>query len=190
MLNENELWVLSFYRTSEISGALFFGGLARTLRPGPVQHDMTRHFADEAAHAWYWTSCIESLGARPLRVDVSYQDRYLEEAGLPVNVMEVLALTQVFEKRVIGQYSRHSVAPGLAAPVRDTLRRIMEDEKWHLQWIRDALKGMEGEYGAERVAATLDRFAAADHRVYAATLDEHAERLADIVRGGDAGEAK
>ena len=57
-LSENELWLLSFYRTSEISGSLFFGKLARTLRPGPIQIDMTKHFADEANHAWYWTECI------------------------------------------------------------------------------------------------------------------------------------
>ena len=30
-LPEHELWMLSFYRTSEISGALFFGRLARSL---------------------------------------------------------------------------------------------------------------------------------------------------------------
>jgi len=64
-LSDDELFVLSYYRSSEINGSLFFGRLARVLRPGPVQHDLTKHFADEAQHAWYWTDCLDRLGARP-----------------------------------------------------------------------------------------------------------------------------
>lgn len=183
MLTENELWVLSFYRTSEISGALFFGRLARSLRPGPIQRDLTRHFADESAHAWYWTDCLERLGSRPLRLDQSYQDQYIEAAGLPVNIMEILAITQVFEKRVIGQYSLHSTVPGLQPEVHDTLRRIMEDEKWHIQWIREALANLEGEYGRDTIEKTVARYTQADREVYEKTLDEHAERLRDLIRG-------
>ena len=63
-ISENELWLLSFYRTSELSGALFFGRLARALRAGPIQRDLTRHFADESQHAWYWTRCIAELGGQ------------------------------------------------------------------------------------------------------------------------------
>jgi hypothetical protein len=62
----------------------------------------------------------------------------------------------------------------------------MEDEKWHIQWIRDALKGMETEYGADVVRDTLARFAEADRLVYAKTVQEHSERLRDIL--GAAGE--
>jgi hypothetical protein len=85
MISENELWLLSFYRVSEISGALFFGRLARSMRPSSIQADMTKHFSDEAMHAWYWTDCIERLGAKPLKLDVAYQDQYLVAAGMPVD---------------------------------------------------------------------------------------------------------
>jgi hypothetical protein len=188
MLHENDLWILSFYRTSEISGALFFGRLAKSLRPGPIQRDLTKHFSDESLHAWYWTECLEKLGARPLRLDRSYQDLYIEAAGLPANIMEILAVTQVFEKRVIGQYSRHSALPGLQPEIRETLRRIMEDEKWHIEWIRDALKALEPEYGADLVQATLRRYGEADREVYARTVDEHAQRLEALFKGRGAGE--
>ena len=50
-------------------------------------------------HAWYWTSALEKLNYHPIRIRNAYQDAYLEAAGLPVNVMEILALTQVFESR-------------------------------------------------------------------------------------------
>ena len=182
MLSENELWVLSFYRTSEISGALFFGRLAKSMKPGAIQRDMTKHFADEAMHSWYWTSCIERLGGEPLKLSESYQDQYLAAAGMPVNLMEVLAITQVFEKRVINQYARHNQVPGLQAEVRDTLAKIMLDEKWHIEWIHDALKKMEPEYGKELIETTLRRFQTADREVYSKTIQEHEERIQAIVK--------
>jgi hypothetical protein len=181
-LTENERWVLSFYRSSEINGSLFFGRLARSLAPGPIQHDMTKHFADESMHAWYWTSCLQKLGAEPLRLDETYQDRYLAAAGLPTNLMEILAITLVFEKRVIGQYALHRTMPDLQEAIRDTIGRIMEDEKWHIAWVSAALEGLKPEFGAERVEATLKRFHEADQEVYASVLTEHAGRLEELMR--------
>ena len=175
-------WVLSFYRTSEITGALFFGELARLLRPSAIQQDLTRHFADEAQHARYWTDCLERLGERPLKLGFAYQDKYMAAAGMLVNMMEILAITQVFERRVINQYALHSRLPNLEPEVVETLKLIMEDEKWHLQWIRDALKRMEPEYGADTIQATLNRFLEVDREVYRATADEHAERVNSMIR--------
>ena len=177
MLSENERWILSFYRTSEISGALFFGRLARSMKPGAIQRDMTKHFSDEAMHAWFWTSCIERMNEKPLALGHSYQDQYLLAAGMPANLMEVLAITQVFEKRVVNQYTLHRRVPGLRPEITETLTRIMEDEVWHIQWIRDALRGMENEYGAQSIKDTLERFHAADREVYEKTMQEHAERI-------------
>lgn len=183
MISENESWMLAFYRASEISGALFFGRLARSIKSGPIQRDMTKHFADESAHAWYWTQCIEDLGIKPIKLRQAYQDQYLEAAGMPVNVMEVLAITQVFEQRVIGQYSVHSTVKGLHPQIKSTLHRIMEDEKWHIEWIRDALLEMEKQYGAELVEKTLRKFRDADREVYKQTMAEHEERIKEILEG-------
>ncbi|HVE45375.1 MAG TPA: ferritin-like domain-containing protein [Acidimicrobiales bacterium] len=177
-LSEDELFVLSFYRSSEINGSLFFGRLARALKPSPIQHDLSKHFADEAQHAWYWTDCIDRLGARPLKLADAYQDRYLEAVGLPVNMMEVLAITLVFERRVINQYAKHLAATGLQPEVKETIDRIMEDERWHVQWVRDALGGFETRFGKEHVDATLKRYREADREVYAEALAEYEERFA------------
>lgn len=181
MLSENERWLLSFYRQSEVGGSLLFGRLALTLGPGRVQRDLTRHFADEAQHAWYWTSCLERLGSSPLKMAGTYQDRYLAAAGLPANVMEVLALTQVFERRVIGQYALHRRTPGLAPEVAETLSLIMEDEAWHIAWIHDALRDLAAEYDPAVIQATLARYAAADQEVARALVAEHADRLGALV---------
>lgn len=182
MISENELWMLSFYRSSEISGALFFGRLARSMKSGPLQTDMTKHFADESAHAWYWTRCIEQLDAQPIKLREAYQDQYLEAAGMPVNVMEVLAITQVFEQRVISQYSVHSAVPGLNPVIQSTLKQIMDDEKWHIHWVREALITMEAKYGKDLVDATLRRFREADREVYKQTMAEHEDRIQDILK--------
>jgi len=179
-IDENLRWILSFYRTSEISGALFFGELARSLRPSAIQQDMTRHFADEANHARYWTDCLAQLGAEPLKLPTAYQNQYLAAAGMPTNLMEILAITQVFEKRVVSQYALHSNSPAVPGIVRETIDTIMTDEKWHIQWIRDALAGMESEYGADNIKDTLKRFTQADREVYRKTALEHQERIGDL----------
>ncbi len=184
LLSDDELWALSYYRTSEINGSLFFGRLARTLRPSPIQHDLTKHFADEAQHAWYWTDCLDRLGARPIKMSEAYQDQYLEAAGLPVNLMEIMAITLVFERRVINQYARHLAVPDVRVEVRETIERIMEDERWHVQWVRDALTGMEGRFGKDTIADTLRRYKEADREVYAHTLAEHEARLGFLLDSG------
>ena len=181
-LSDDELWVLSYYRTSEINGALFFGRLARTLKPSPIQHDLTKHFADESQHAWYWTDCLDRLGKRPIKLSEGYQDQYLEAAGLPVNLMEVLAITLVFERRVINQYAKHLAIPDVIPEVKETIDRIMLDERWHVQWVRDALEGMEDKFGKETIAETLRRYKEADREVYARTLEEHEARLGFLLQ--------
>ncbi len=180
MLAENDLWLLSLYRSSEIDGALFFGRLAKVLRPGKIQIDMTKHFADEAQHASYWTQCIEELGSEPLKLNESYQDSYVSLTGIPANLMEVLAITQVFEQRVVNQYAMHLQVPELPSAVASTLERIMDDERWHLEWVRKALQSLEPEYGRETVQATIRRFREADRDVYERAMREHAERLATL----------
>lgn len=177
-LHDDELWLLSFYRESEISGALFFGRIARTVRPGPLQADITRHFADEANHASYWNDCIRELGRDPLKLRTAYQDRYLEAAGVPANLMEVLAITHVFEKRVIGQYRRHLTFDGTPGPVRATLQRIMAEERWHIRYVRAALDDFSIRLGQDCVDEALRRFTHADQVVYERALEEYGEHAA------------
>ncbi|MEO3786715.1 ferritin-like domain-containing protein [Actinocorallia sp. B10E7] len=175
-ISENERWLLSYYRSSEINGALFFGRVARTIR-GPLQVEVTHHFADEAAHAKLWTRCLDDLGLLPVKLSDSYQDRYLAAIGAPANLMEVMAITQVFERRVITQYRRHLRHSGTHPAVRQTIERIMEDERWHISYVKEALEGMAGRYGAEEIERTLARFTAADEEVYKGTLAEYGDRM-------------
>ncbi|RYZ65002.1 MAG: ferritin-like domain-containing protein [Proteobacteria bacterium] len=181
VISENDRWLLSFYRTSEISGALFFGRLAKSLPAGPIQTDLTKHFADESQHAWYWTRCLDTLGEAPMKLPSAYQDQYLAAAGMPTNVMEILGITLIFEKRVIGQYNLHRQLPNIHPEIKKTIELITEDEKWHIQWVTNALKGLETEYGEEHVRATLRRFREADQEVYKKTIAEHEDRIRHVL---------
>ncbi len=100
---------------------------------------------------------------------------------MPVNIMEILAITQVFERRVINQYAVHGRADGIHPLVKSTIERIVEDEKWHIKWIRDALKAMETEYGKETIDGTIARFLDADREVYEKTVREHEDRVRELV---------
>jgi hypothetical protein len=185
-LSENDLWLLSFYRTSEVAGALFFGRVARSVRPGPLQRDITHHFADEANHARWWGECVDDLGAAPLNLGRAYQDEYMGAAGLPANVMEVLAITQVFERRAIGLYHRHLKLDAVHPRIAETLTRIMTDERWHIQYVRAALRDQEAIHGRDAVAATLRRFDAADDAVFAELIAEYGERFPYVAAGAGA----
>ena len=175
-LSDNEHWLLSYYRSSEINGALFFGRIARTIR-GPLVVDVTHHFADEATHASLWTRCLTDLDLPPIKVGKAYQDQYLSAVGVPANLMEVMAITQVFERRVITQYRRHLRYEGAHPAIRATIERIMRDERWHVAYVREALDGMASRYGADVIQDTLRRFTAADEEIYAKTLAEYADRM-------------
>jgi len=175
-ITENDLWVMNYYRASEINGALFFGRIARIVR-GPLQVDVTHHFADEANHAYYWAQCISDLGFTPSRQIRAYQDQYFEAAGMPANLMEVLAITLVFEKRAMRLYSQHQRS-NPHPRMRQTIDKIILDERWHVQYVKDALQELTATYGDELVSETLARYAAADHDVYAKTLAEYGERMA------------
>jgi rubrerythrin len=172
---EAERWLLSYYRASEIDGALFFGRLAKVIRDPAVQYDLTRHFADESQHSRWWTDCMDELGIRPTKITSSYQDAYLEAGGTPANVMEVLAVTLAFEKRVAGSYAAHARVATIAPPIRATLAKIMKDEGWHIHWVSKTLETLKPRYGADTVTAAIERYAAADREVYQRTLAEHDE---------------
>lgn len=181
-IDDHERWLLSYYRHCELGGALFFGRLARIVRPGPLQRDMTRQFADEARHADLWGRCLDGLGIAPVRVADAYQDRYLEAAGCPASLMEVLAVTHVFERRALRQYRDHARRAGVHPDVRRTIGALVEDEQRHLAWVHRALRDCEAEYGSDEVRAAVARYAAADEEIHRDALEEAAARAAENER--------
>lgn len=176
-ITRDELTILNFYRASELYGGLVLGRLVGRARDPLLIHELTRHSAEEVSHAQLWTETILAVGGRPFPTRDTYQARYAARLGRPASLLHVLALTQVFERRVYRHFLDHLERPGTHPRVRETLERMIEEEKHHLSWVRDWLDSQEASRGAE-VAAVMRRFAAADREIYAALTAEMGWRRA------------
>ena len=190
-ISENDLWILSYYRESELAGGLIMGRLARETDDDDLRVHLTEHCAEEAFHAWLWTQTILKVGGTPKRVAETYQTRYYAEIGTPTSLLEILALTQVFERRVIRHFRAHLKWPNVHPAVVETLHKMIEDEVGHISWVKDRLDRYAAEKGEAIVADTMRRFTEADERVYEAAMryrDNARELLDPALRGnGKAG---
>jgi acyl carrier protein len=189
-ISENDLWILSYYRESELAGSLVMGRLARETDDDDLRVHLTEHCAEEAMHAWLWTETILKVGGTPKRVAETYQTRYYAEIGTPTSLLEILALTQVFERRVIKHFRAHLEWPNTHPVVAATLQRMIEDEVGHISWVKDRLDRYAAEKGDAIVAQTMRRFTEIDQRVYDTAmryLDNVRELLDPALRGNGRG---
>ena len=165
-ITENELWLLSYYRESELAGALLMGRLARETDDDDLRVRLTEHCAEEARHAWAWTETILKVGGTPRRVSETYQSRYHAAVGNPSNLLEVLALTQIFERRVVRHFKAHLMWPGTHPEVLKTLQQLIDEEVGHIRWVKDRLDDYAAIHGEAVVKEMLDRFQRIDEQVY------------------------
>jgi tRNA isopentenyl-2-thiomethyl-A-37 hydroxylase MiaE len=171
-------WRLNWYRQSELEGALLLGRLVRHLHDPHLVHQLTKHCADEARHAWLWQRTLAALSLPSVRIRRTYQSFYLDETAAPRTLTDVLALTHIFECRVHQHFSAELRRPGLPDPVRRTLSILLRDEADHLDWIARWLATQAG------VEDTLRRYRIADERVVR-RLEPYGDRLWDIRGLGD-----
>jgi rubrerythrin len=171
-VTERELGFLNFYRASELHGGLILGQVARRARSGALANDLLRHAAEEIEHARLWTETILAVGGRVQPVRETYQARYAQLVGRPVGMLHVLALTQVFERRVYRHFIEHLHRPGTHAAVKATLRRMLEEEKGHLNWVKQWLDAQRAGGRGEEVEPVMRRYAAIDGAVYASLAVE------------------
>jgi acyl carrier protein len=169
-ISENDLWILSYYRESELAGGLIMGRLARETDDDDLRVHLTEHCAEEANHAWLWTQTILKVGGTPRRVAETYQARYYAEIGTPTSLLEILTLTQVFERRVIRHFRAHLKWPNTHPAVIATLERMIAEEVGHITWVKDRLDRYAAEKGDALVTETMRRFTEVDQRVYDAAM--------------------
>jgi acyl carrier protein len=165
-ITENELWLLSYYRESELAGALLMGRLARETDDDELRVRLTEHCAEEARHAWAWTETILKVGGTPRRVSETYQSRYHAAVGNPSNLLEVLALTQIFERRVVRHFKAHLSWPGTHPEVARTLQQLIDEEVGHIRWVKDRLDAHAAIHGELVVKEMFARFKRIDEQVY------------------------
>jgi bacterioferritin (cytochrome b1) len=176
-VSEQELRFLNFYRASELHGGLILGEVARRTRDAHLSNELLKHSSEEIEHARVWTETIIAVGGRVHPVRNTYQTAYAEVIGHPVSVLHVLALTQVFERRVYRHFMEHLRRPGTHPAVQAALRRMLEEEKGHLSWVKQWLDLQAITRGTE-VREIMERYAAVDRQVYDALTIELGWRMA------------
>jgi len=165
-ISDQELYILSYYRASELTGGLLFGKLALHTSIDKYRSPLTQHCAEETGHAWLWTKLIHDLGHRPVKVTHTYQTEYGNLFGLPENMLEVFCLTQVFEKRVMDHFIKHRDLPHTHPKVKAVLQQMIEDETGHIGWIRKELDLYEQENGKEKLDVMMKRVEEVDEQIY------------------------
>lgn len=154
------LWLLNQYRAAEVTGAGAILRMSRLSDDLTLSTDLSRHLRDEAVHAWLWTKAIRDLGGEIVEVAEPYQARLGFHFGLPRTLTDLLALTWVSESRGVEQYQTHLDLIAGQPLISRTLRAILKDENWHVQYIRDELSRRLR--SAPSVQAIMDRALEAD----------------------------
>ena len=171
-ITDRELTLLNFYRASELEGGLVLGRLVQHVRDPQLMMRLTVHSAEEIMHAQLWTETIFAIGGRPRPTPDTYQSRYAMALGAPASLLEVLALTQVFERGVYRHFVMHLRRPETHPIVKATLRRMLDDERGHLSWVR---KWLDAQTGARRAAVPklIRRYRAVDARIRTQLMSDY-----------------
>jgi len=165
-LLEQELYILSYYRACELAGAILFGRLAMHTDIDSLRAPLTRHCLEEAEHSWLWTKVIKKLGCIPVKVTDAYQTEYGKEFGMPKNILEILCLTQIFEKRTLEHFNKHLAMDGIHSEIKLALQKMIDDEAGHIGWIRKELDIYSAEYGQAEVDEMMTKLEDIDEKVY------------------------
>jgi rubrerythrin len=178
-ISNDELWVLSYYRASELAGALLFGRLARRCSDPELRYFLTEHFSEEARHSWYWTKAIHRLGLEPIQITETYQSFYAQEIGIPTSMVEILLLTKIFEERIYMHFTKHAKQKDLHPIVKTTLKKMLSDEDGHLDWV---IKKLEMYKKSENinVAALNKKYKAIDKKIYSKII-KHEKTLSSFL---------
>jgi hypothetical protein len=168
-VTDRELWLLNFYRNSELHGALLMGRLARTVSEPDVVLHATRHCATEARHAAMLSETIARLGRRIDPQIQTVQQHYSAKGGIPTALVDLLVLSEVLEHRVLTTYRAHVARDDVHPEVQRTLLAILhdmesEDHGEAGSWIERALETRPREVVdvAARRWRTIDEAVAAD----------------------------
>ena len=166
---DQEILTYSYYRDGELRGSNLIFRLHRIMADdGESQIMLSEHLADETRHAWLWTELIKNMGAEPVKVTDGYQVRIGKRAGVPRNVVDLLALTIVVEQRALKRYVEHMKHPDCPKRALEVLEQVTKDEGWHIDWIRNKARELAAKQGdPERADRALEKYRQIDREVWA-----------------------
>jgi len=165
--------LFSYYRDAEMRGATLLIKMMQRDKDPEAQVLFSRHIADETRHAWMWTKRIRALGGFPVEVLDGYQRRLGKALGVPMNIVDLFALTVVVEERSVRRYNEHAASPYCDGETRSLLGELAKDEKWHISWMEEWLTKLAVNRGAEEHARTqLARYRQIESEIFEAFKDE------------------
>ena len=170
-IDQAQLWRISYYRVSELAGAVLVGRLARRVDDPEMTVFLTEQCAEEARHAWLWTQAIVALGETPILINETVQGVFGRVAGFPTNLLDIFACTRVFEKRVHDYLVREAAEPGTHPTVTATIEAILGDERKHLARVDDFLQQLAEERGRDFVESRLRHYEEAHQSAYDSVSD-------------------
>lgn len=182
--SERDLWLLNFYRNSELHGALLMGRLARSLEDTTLLAHATRHCATEARHAALLGEAIVRLHGRIDPGLKTVQEHYAGQGGIPRSIVDLLVLSEVLERRVLTTYRAHVARSDVHPDVRETLAGILremeaEEHGAEESWIEAALE----RHPKDQVEAAEEKWRAVDAAVAAELADAVDARFGAAPRG-------
>lgn len=180
-----DVLLFSYYRDAELRGADLILRLINRTDNLDLQEKLSRHLADETNHAWLWTERIRAIGGQPVRINDGYHRHLRRKAGLPSNLLDLLALTYVVEERASKRYEEHASRPDVDPDTLKALSEMRIDEDWHLSWVGEALKELGKKEGAEKVAATLERYRRLEAEAFTEMLTDEQKALQEIAAEGN-----
>ncbi len=171
-LTDRELWMLNFFRNSELHGALLMGRLARIPQTPELLKNITRHCATEAHHAALLTELIAGLGGAVDPKIRTVQEHYSREGGVPTELVDLLVLSQTLEHRVLITYRQQLDVSGLSQQIRNVLEEILREEEEHGGgeecWLEQTLSRLPADQvrASRRKWEEIDRKVAANLQAY------------------------
>ena len=155
--SRNLAWKLHWFRQSELEGALLLGRMVGLAGDGELTARLTRHCAEEAEHSRLWMEVIRALRLPHVRIFRSYQSFYASHGGAPSTLLDVLAFTQIFERRVHRRFHEEQQREDTPAVARTAFARMIDDERDHLAWVAAWLRTQSGADQALRRYEEIDR---------------------------------
>lgn len=172
-ISQPELWILSNYAASELSGALILGARARQTDSDYIRVQCTWHCNEEMRHSLKWVGLIQKLGGMPLEVHDKEGDHYYARAGIPKTDIDLLVFVHIFERRVPFHLSLHAARPNTHQLVKELIAELIKDEDAHLAWMREELKRRIAQGNEDEINASFERHALVEQEVY----EEHIKSL-------------
>lgn len=136
-MHPHEIKLVRQYAINEIAGGLLIGKHSLASQDPFVRSKLTFQATDEFRHGSLWTEFLDKRG-----IDTALAkggNDFFEYMGKQESDIDFLAAVHVYELRVPFQFGAHMDMTSVDPELKELIKFIYDDEKFHLVWIREYL---------------------------------------------------